>query len=104
MAWHNVLSGLQGADSLKGGGGDDTLNGGSGNDTLKGGGGEDTLNGGSGIDTAAYNGSAAGVNVFLISDSASGGDAQGDELNSIENVIGSDHGDQLVGQQLTSTC
>ncbi len=93
----NVISGLGGGDSLKGSGGDDTIYGGTGNDRLKGGGGEDTLNGGADIDTAAYNGSAAGVNVFLITDTASDGDAEGDELNSIENLIGSSHNDQLWG-------
>ena len=64
---------------------------------LKGGGGEDTLNGGTGIDTAAYNQSAAGVNVFLITGTGFGGDAEGDELNSIENLIGSSYNDQLWG-------
>ena len=88
--------------SLKGGGGDDTLDGGSDNDTLTGGGGEDTLNGGSGIDTAAYNQSADGVNVFLILNTASGGDAEGDDLNSIENLIGSNDADELWGNNIVN--
>jgi hypothetical protein len=96
-AGNNVLSGLQGNDTLKGGGGADTLYGDSGNDTLKGGGGADTLNGGSGIDTAAYNDSSEGVVVLLYTDQANGGDATGDELNSIENVTGSAHDDHLWG-------
>jgi Ca2+-binding RTX toxin-like protein len=93
----NVLTGLEDNDILKGGGGADTLYGDSGNDTLKGGGGADTLNGGSGIDTAAYNDSGAGVFISLITDDASGGDAEGDELNSIENVTGSAFSDNLWG-------
>ena len=93
----NTLDGLAGVDHLKGGGGDDTLNGGDGNDVLKGGGGEDTLNGGIGIDTADYYWSAAGVTVYLINDTASGGEAQGDDLNSIENLSGSGHNDDLWG-------
>jgi Ca2+-binding RTX toxin-like protein len=94
---NNILSGLSGNDTLKGGGGADTLYGDSGNDTLKGGGGADTLNGGSGIDTASYTESGAGVFVSLGLDIASGGDAEGDELNSIENVTGSAYADDLWG-------
>ena len=93
----NVIAGLGGADTLKGGGGADTLYGDSGNDTLKGGGGADTLNGGSGTDTANYAESSAGVIVSLITDTASDGDAEGDELNSIENLTGSAYADHLWG-------
>jgi Ca2+-binding RTX toxin-like protein len=94
---NNVLTGLEDADTLKGGGGADTLYGDSGNDTLKGGGGGDTLNGGSGIDTADYFDSAAGVFISLITDTAAYGDAEGDELNSIENLNGSAYHDDLWG-------
>jgi Ca2+-binding RTX toxin-like protein len=94
---NNVLTGLEDADTLKGGGGSDTLYGDSGNDRLKGGGGADTLNGGSGVDTADYYGSSAGVFVSLYDDIAAAGDAEGDELNSIENLNGSSHNDDLWG-------
>jgi Ca2+-binding RTX toxin-like protein len=93
----NILSGLSGNDTLKGGGGADTLYGDSGNDTLKGGGGADQLNGGSGVDTASYYDSGAGVFVWLGGDVASGGDAEGDELNQIENLTGSAYADDLWG-------
>jgi Ca2+-binding RTX toxin-like protein len=73
------------------------LDGGAGNDTLKGYGGADTLNGGSGIDTATYAFSAEGVVVNLLSDLAGHGDAEGDDLNSIENLTGSSHDDKLWG-------
>jgi Ca2+-binding RTX toxin-like protein len=96
-AGNNVLTGLEDDDILKGGGGADTLYGDSGNDTLKGGGGADTLNGGSGIDTASYFDSSAGVFISLITDTAAWGDAEDDELNSIENVTGSAYNDQLWG-------
>ena len=79
----DTLNGEAGADTLWGGGGADTLNGGGGADTLKGGGGADTLNGGNGNDTASYLESNAGVLVSLIADTASGGEAQGDTLDSI---------------------
>jgi Ca2+-binding RTX toxin-like protein len=94
---NNVLAGLGGNDTLKGGGGADTLYGDSGNDTLKGGGGADTLNGGSGIDEADYFDSSEGVFVSLITDTAAWGDAEGDDLNSIENLSGSAYDDHLWG-------
>jgi Ca2+-binding RTX toxin-like protein len=93
----DTLYGLSGADLLKGGGGADTLNGGNGADTLKGGGGADTLNGGNGSDTASYEASPEGVWVLLDADEAAGGDAEGDELNGIENVTGSAYADLLWG-------
>ena len=98
----NVLSGLQGADTLSGGVGDDTLWGGTNHDTLTGGDGEDTLNGGDGIDTASYDQSDEAVRVSLIGDDAEGGDAEGDELNSIENLIGSSHNDHLWGNNVAN--
>jgi Ca2+-binding RTX toxin-like protein len=94
---NNVLTGLGGNDILKGGGGADTLFGDSGDDTLKGGGGADTLNGGAGIDTADYFDSGAGVFISLITDTAAWGDAEGDDLNSVENVSGSAFDDHLWG-------
>ena len=93
----NALSGLGGADSLNGRGGSDTLNGGNGADTLNGGGGGDSLDGGAGTDTGDYSGSGNGVNVNLTTGTGSGGQAQGDTLTSIEDLIGSSKGDTLVG-------
>jgi serralysin len=91
-----------GNDTLKGGGGSDGLCGQSDNDTLKGGGGADHLDGGTGFDTASYFYSPAGVVVSLIGDTAYGGDATGDELNNIENLIGSGHGDTLFGDNFSN--
>lgn len=73
------------------------LSGGWGNDSLNGGAGADILNGDMGVDTANYVDSPAGVMVSLLWDSASGGDAEGDDLNSIENLAGSGHDDSLFG-------
>jgi Ca2+-binding RTX toxin-like protein len=73
------------------------LSGGAGNDSLQGGAGADILNGGTGVDTAGYTQSTAGVIVSLLWDTASGGDAEGDELNSIENLGGSGQNDSLFG-------
>ena len=85
------------ADELRGGDGDDTLRGEGGDDVLEGGDGADTLDGGAGSDTASYAGSGAGVRVDLGSGVVSGGHAVGDTFNSIENVIGSAHDDELRG-------
>jgi Ca2+-binding RTX toxin-like protein len=92
-----VVASADQADVLRGLGGNDMLFGGSGNDTLDGGTGADTLVGGLGTDTADYSLSAAGVTVNLLTGVGSGGDAQGDMLTGIENIIGSAHDDVLAG-------
>ena len=82
---------------LEGRDGDDTLMGGEGNDTLIGGPGADALGGDAGLDTAAYTGSDAAVTVNLSDGTATGGDAEGDTLTSIENLTGSAFDDTLTG-------
>ncbi len=94
---NDTLDGGSGNDLLTGGAGSDTLDGGSGNDTLSGGAGADVMNGGAGIDTLDYSASAAGVAVRLWNLTASGGDAQGDVISGIENLIGSALNDTLNG-------
>ncbi|MFN0265364.1 calcium-binding protein, partial [Tepidamorphus sp. 3E244] len=93
----NVLTGSAGADTLDGGDGDDTLDGGADADLLTGGAGADTISGGSGIDTASYAGSAAAVTVNLATNVNTGGDAQGDDISGVENLIGSAGDDTLTG-------
>ena len=93
----DVLNGGSGADRLSGGDRDDTLKGGSGSDTLIGGAGADQMDGGSGVDTADYSASAARVQVDLEDNANIFGDAQGDRLSGIENVIGSARNDLLNG-------
>jgi Ca2+-binding RTX toxin-like protein len=68
-----------------------------GDDTLIGGAGGDMLDGGQGNDTASYKWSAERVIVSLLTDTAGGGDADGDELDSIENLTGSAYADVLSG-------
>jgi serralysin len=81
---------------LEGNGGSDTLRGAGGNDTLIGGAGADLLDGGSGNDAASYLDSLA-VTVDLAA-GATGGAATGDTLVSIERVVGSRTGfDVLAG-------
>lgn len=94
---NNALLGSDGNDTLTGGNGNDWLQGQEGNDTLIGGAGNDTLDGGNGADTASYATSSAAVTVNISTNSHSGGDAQGDSLLNIENVIGSNYNDLLNG-------
>jgi Ca2+-binding RTX toxin-like protein/type III secretion system FlhB-like substrate exporter len=86
-------------DTLSGGADDDHLEGGAGDDILAGGTGADTLDGGTDIDTADYSASASGVTVDLANLGAQGGggDAAGDILSNIENLIGSAYDDTLSG-------
>lgn len=60
-------------------------------------GGADALDGGGGLDTASYAGSLLGVNVSLKMGLGHGGDAEGDTLVRIENLIGSSKADTLEG-------
>ena len=68
-----------------------------GDDFFEGRSGADTIKGGTGSDTASYESSDAGVFVNLISGRARDGHAAGDKLESIENLIGSDYDDILIG-------
>lgn len=82
---------------IVGSGGEDRLNGGDGADVLRGGAGGDFLDGGAGSDMAEYAGSLGGVLVNLRAQTATGGDAMGDRLVSIENAQGSAFADVLLG-------
>ena len=95
--YNDDLTGDSGPNLLDGWDGDDTLDGGGGDDTLEGGEGADRLNGGAGIDTADYWFSYDAVMVDLGAGTAAGGEAEGDTLNSIENLTGSDYDDDLTG-------
>ncbi|MGO1078356.1 calcium-binding protein [Inquilinus sp. CA228] len=78
--------------------GNDILSGREGADILSGGAGADQLDGGSGSDIASYYTGILGVSVNLTTGTASGGDAQGDTLTSIEGLSGSNLGnDSLAG-------
>ncbi len=98
----DVMIGGLGNDTLSGLGGADALRGGAGDDVLTGGAGADRIDGGSGRDTADYALSATAVNVNLATSANTGGDAQGDLLNDIENVSGSAFGDNLTGDALAN--
>ena len=106
------LTGTDGAESIAGGAGNDTIDGMGGDDNINGGPGMDLLIGGPGADmisgggpndpgdTVSYENSPMGVTVNLRAGSASGGDADGDELGAdIENVRGSMYDDMLSGSR-----
>jgi Ca2+-binding RTX toxin-like protein len=97
------LYGGDGNDALYGGLGDDQLFGGNGNDWLVGGPGGDHLDGGAGIDTADYSTSPGAVTVDLAAGHGFGGDAQDDTYVSIENVVGSNFDDILLGDSGPNT-
>jgi len=101
-AANDTLSGFGGVDLLFGGGGRDLLDGGDGNDLLIGGAGTDTLVGGAGIDTARYDGSAA-VRVVLATGRGDFGDAEGDVITGVENVVGTVFNDALYGSAVANT-
>ncbi|MGF7008925.1 beta strand repeat-containing protein [Aminobacter sp. BE322] len=99
----DVIAGSTSSDSQKidvllAGNTTTTFNGDSGNDWFTGTAAVETFNGDSGIDTVDYSGSNAIVTVNLSTGFESGGHAQGDALNGIENLIGSNFADSLTGQ------
>ncbi|MCY4415662.1 MAG: hypothetical protein OXE87_05055 [Chloroflexi bacterium] len=91
-----AIFGTSGNDTLTGSLDPNCIIGLAGNDTLKAGPRGDNRDGGAGTDTASYQGSARDVTVNLSDDTASGG-AEGDSLDNIENIIGSNFGDTLTG-------
>ena len=109
----NILQGGGGEDTLRGEGGNDKLEGGAGDDTLYGGAGKDTLDGGGGTDTLSYEGedTRTGVAVNLEDETANDYDSaraetsteKRDEIENFENVIGTEYGDKLTGDNKDNT-
>lgn len=107
-AGNDELRGGEGNDVLLGGAGNDRLFGMQGQDYIEGGAGADTISGGghqaagasvAGIhlDTAGYTKSPAAVHINLNAKTAAGGDAAGDKLDLIINLVGSRFNDTLIG-------
>ena len=104
----NIVGSSQ-ADTLTGNSQDNSLDGGEGADTLQGGEGADTIDGGEGKDYAVYSDSEKGVMVDLSRTTAqrdfddlygftaNDNEAEGDILSGIENIIGSNFPDWLIG-------
>lgn len=93
----DTINGDAGADMLYGGDGDDSVYGGLGDDTLYGGLGADILDGEGGTDTLSYAEATAGLTVDMTTNANNTGDAAGDTIFNVENLIGSNFNDQLVG-------
>ncbi|MFN6254398.1 MAG: Hint domain-containing protein, partial [Acetobacteraceae bacterium] len=98
----NVLGG-NGNDSILGDSLANLLDGGNGNDTLNGGSGtaNDTLIGGAGTDLASYDGATTPVTVDLSNGSSSGAFGT-DSLTSIENVLGGNGADSILGDSVAN--
>lgn len=80
----DTLRGGADVDALNGGNGADLLEGGAGNDSLNGGLGADTLNGGDGEDVVIY---MSTVKVNLVDTGLGIGEAKGDVLTSVEQMM-----------------
>src|SRR5690606_28212030 len=109
------LIGSDHADVLYGNGEVNRLDGGEGNDTLRSGGGGSAaggvfanLHGGGGIDTIDYSQSGSAVFARLFNGTSGslpvsqGGEADGDILLLIENVVGSAFGDTIYGSEIAN--
>ncbi len=94
---NDSLSGREGNDTLEGGAGNDTLSGDEGADILRGGAGADAIDGGADVDVIDYAASSAAVDIDLAAGTGHGGDAEGDTLTNVEDVVGTDHNDQIIG-------
>ena len=114
----DYISGGAGNDTFDGGIGKDFLIGNDGDDVLKGGGDEDVLDGGKGADDMdgeagrdrvsyefANSDSRIGVTMFAGLDArlrVAGGDADGDVLSNIEEIIGTAYDDVLQANQMSA--
>ncbi|PWS39174.1 hypothetical protein DFH01_08030 [Falsiroseomonas bella] len=94
---------ISGFEVVYGGSGSDTLIGDGGANTLDGGAGNDSLDGGGGLDLLSYVGDSAGVSVNLVSNTASGGQAQGDSIFGFEALLGGSGNDTLFGDANDNT-
>lgn len=74
-----------------------------GDDMMFGFGGADWLDGGAGSDTVSYFYSTAGIIVDLAAGTGRGGEAEGDTLIDVENLIGSAFADRLLGSLLSNS-
>lgn len=99
----HLFSGGEGNDSIYTGGLDDNIDAGPGDDTIYGSDGDDTIDGGTGINTINYSLLPVHVDVFLDSHVATkyfgdiGELTRHDDLQNIQRVVGSNLGDQIIG-------
>jgi Ca2+-binding RTX toxin-like protein len=85
-------------DTIRGSAGAETISGGAGNDQIYGSAGADWIDGGTGTgDTVHYTASSAAVTIDLVNNLCHGGDAEGDTLIAVENVVASKYDDHVNG-------
>lgn len=94
---------LTGISNIRGSSYDDMLIGDDSNNVIEGGIGADSIYGGNGVDAISYAHSTQGVTVNLSLETASGGDAAGDEFYEMENVVGSTTDDNITGDNGANT-
>ena len=93
----NTLYGGEGNDEIYGGLDRDEIYGGADNDYLNGRGGADVIDGGEGIDAVSYFSSDEAVIINMADAIYQGGDAEGDVVTNVENLVGSKYNDVLTG-------
>ena len=94
----NIVNGTADDDSnLQIGAGSQRINGLGGDDSLLGSAGADILDGGDGTDTVSYASNSADIEIDLETGTGKGGNAEGDVLISIEDILGGTGNDRLTG-------
>ena len=96
-AGHDLIDGGTENDTIFGGSGDDSISGGSGDDRIDAGQGADEVDGGAGTDWLDHTNSTTGVSVNLDLGLGLAGEAVGDVISGIENLLGGTYGDTLIG-------
>ena len=100
---NDILVGTNSDDTIFDSDGNDIIAAGNGNDTIFAGKGADIISGGDGVDTLHYGASDAAVNVNLATHVGHGGYAEGDFIMEVENLIGSQFNDTLIGDGNNNT-
>ncbi|WP_289043996.1 calcium-binding protein [uncultured Aliiroseovarius sp.] len=97
-----IITGSEADDILQGDEGVETLFGLGGNDQFNWSPGADVFNGGQGIDTVSYHNASSSVAINLAKKQATGA-ADGDIHHSIENIVGTNWNDALVGDDFANS-
>lgn len=99
----NVITGTSNNDTIHATSDNDEIYGGEGDDQIIGGAGADIIYGGRGNDVARYEASKEAITINLETNINTGGDAQGDTLFSIENILATSYDDNITGDSKDNT-